>query len=85
MAEFVPGYEAVGWYGIGAPKSTSGEIIGRLNNETNAILADAKFRSLLADLGAVPMSMAPAEFAKFVAEETEKWSKVIQVANIKLE
>jgi tripartite-type tricarboxylate transporter receptor subunit TctC len=85
VAEFVPGYEAIGWYGIGAPKSTPAEIIDKLNKETNATLADPKFRSRLADLGAVPMSMAPAEFEKFIAEETEKWGKVIRVANIKLE
>ena len=85
VAEFVPGYEAVGWYGIGAPKSTPAEIIEKLNKETNATLADPKFRSRLADLGAVPMSMAPAEFEKFIAEETEKWGRVIRVANIKLE
>ena len=85
VAEFVPGYEAIGWYGIGAPKRTPAEIIDKLNKETNAALADPKFRSQLADLGAVPMSMAPAEFEKFIAEETEKWGKVIRVANIKLE
>ena len=85
VAEFVPGYEAIGWYGIGAPKSTPAEIIDKLNKETNATLADPKFRSRLADLGAVPMSMAPAEFEKFIAEETEKWGRVIRVANIKLE
>ena len=85
VAEFVPGYEAIGWYGIGAPKSTPAEIIDKLNKETNATLADPKFRSRLVDLGAVPMSMAPAEFEKFIAEETEKWGKVIRVANIKLE
>ena len=85
VAEFVPGYDAIGWYGIGAPKSTPAEIIGKLNKETNAALADPKSRSQLADLGAVPMSMAPAEFERFIAEETEKWGKVIRVANIKLE
>jgi len=85
VAEFVPGYDAIGWYGIGAPKRTPAEIIDKLNKETNATLADPEFRSRLADLGAVPMSMAPAEFGKFIAEETEKWGKVIRLANIKLE
>jgi tripartite-type tricarboxylate transporter receptor subunit TctC len=85
VAESVPGYEAIGWYGIGAPKSTPAEIIDKLNKETNATLADPKFRARLADLGAVPMSMAPAEFEKFIAVETEKWGKVIRVTNIKLE
>ena len=85
VAEFVPGYDAIGWYGIGAPKRTPAGIIDKLNKETNATLADPEFRSRLADMGAVPMSMAPAEFGKFIAEETEKWGKVIRAANIKLE
>ena len=85
VAEFVPGYEAIGWYGIGAPKSTPTEIVDKLNKEADAAIADPKFRSQLADLGAVPMSMAPADFEKFIAEETEKWGKIIRVANIKLE
>ena len=85
MAEFVPGYEASGWYGIGAPKKTPTDIIDRLNKEINAALADPKMKARLADLGAVPMSMTPAEFAKFIASETDKWGKVIQAANIKPE
>jgi len=85
MGEFVPGYEASGWYGIGAPKNTPTEIIDRLNKETNAALADPKMKARLADLGAVPMSMTPAEFGKFIAGETEKWGKVIRAANIKPE
>jgi tripartite-type tricarboxylate transporter receptor subunit TctC len=85
VAEFVPGYDAIGWYGIGAPKRTPAEIIDKLNKETNAILADPKFRSQLAVLGAVPMSMARAEFEKFIAEETEKWGREIRAASIKLE
>ena len=85
MAEFVPGYEASGWYGIGAPKKTPTDIIDRLNKEINAALADPKMKARLADLGAVPMSMTPAEFGKFIASETDKWGKVIQAANIKPE
>jgi tripartite-type tricarboxylate transporter receptor subunit TctC len=85
IAEFVPGYEAVGWYGIGAPAGTPAEVIDKLNRETGATLADPKFRARLADLGAAPMPMPPAEFAKFVGEETEKWAKVIRAANIKVE
>jgi tripartite-type tricarboxylate transporter receptor subunit TctC len=85
VAEFVPGYEASGWYGIGAPKSTPTEIIDRLNREINAALADAKMAAHLADLGAVPMPMTPAEFGTFIAAETEKWGKVIRAANIKSE
>jgi tripartite-type tricarboxylate transporter receptor subunit TctC len=82
LGEFVPGYEASGWYGIGAPKNTATEIIDRLNKEINAALADPKMKARLDDLGAVPMSMTPAEFGKFIAAETEKWAKVIKAANI---
>jgi len=85
MAEFVSGYEASGWYGIGAPKNTPAEIIDRLNKEINAALADPKMKARLADLGAVPMPMTPAEFGKFISSETEKWGKVIRAANIKPE
>ena len=85
MAESVPGYDASGWYGIGAPKNTPTEIIDRLNKEINAALADPKMKARLADLGAVPKSMTPAEFGTFIARETEKWGKVIRAANIKPE
>ena len=85
MAESVPGYDASGWYGIGAPKNTPTEIIDRLNKEINAALADPKIKARLADLGAVPMPMTPAEFGKFIASETDKWGKVIRAANIKPE
>ena len=83
VAEFIPGYEASGWYGIGAPKGTAVEIIAKLNAAINADLADPSIRSRLADMGAVPMAMTPAEFGKFIADETEKWGKVIRAANIK--
>jgi tripartite-type tricarboxylate transporter receptor subunit TctC len=85
MGEFVPGYAASGWYGIGAPKNTPTDIIDRLNKEINAALAEPKMKARLVDLGAVPMSMTPAEFGKFIASETGKWGKVIQAANIKPE
>jgi tripartite-type tricarboxylate transporter receptor subunit TctC len=85
MAESVPGYDASGWYGIGAPKNTPPEIVDRLNKEINTALADPKMKARLADLGAVPMSMTPAEFGKFIASETDKWGKVIRDANIKPE
>ena len=85
VAEFVPGSEASGWYGIGAPKNTPTEIIDRLNKEINAALADPKMKARLADLGAVPMPMTPAEFGKFIAADTEKWAKVIKAANIQPE
>jgi tripartite-type tricarboxylate transporter receptor subunit TctC len=85
VAEFVPGYEATSWFGLGAPKSTSGEIVGQLNIAINAALADAKFRARLADLGGEPMPMTPGNFGKLIADETEKWAKVIRGAGIKPE
>jgi tripartite-type tricarboxylate transporter receptor subunit TctC len=85
VAEFVPGYEASTWYGVGAPKNTPVEIVEKLNKEINAALADPKLKARLADIGAEPMSMTPAEFAKFVFEETEKWGKVVKFAGIKTE
>jgi tripartite-type tricarboxylate transporter receptor subunit TctC len=85
VAEFVPGYQASGWYGIGAPKNTAAEIVNRLNMEINGSLANPKMAAQLADIGAVPMPMTPAELGKFIADETEKWGKVIRAANIKPE
>jgi tripartite-type tricarboxylate transporter receptor subunit TctC len=85
VAEFVPGYEASFWSGIGAPKNTPAEIVDKLNKEINAGLADPKMRQRIADLGGVPMPMTPAEFGKFIADETAKWAKVIRAANIKVE
>ena len=85
VSEFVPGYEASVWYGVGAPKKTPVEIIEKLNREINAALADPKLKARLADLGAEPMSMTPAEFAKFVADETEKWGKVVKFSGAKAE
>jgi tripartite-type tricarboxylate transporter receptor subunit TctC len=83
MTEFLPGYEASLWFGIGAPKKTPVEIVEKLNREINAILSDLKMRAGLADLGTVPMRMTPADFGKFIDHETEKWGKVIRAANIK--
>jgi tripartite-type tricarboxylate transporter receptor subunit TctC len=84
VADSVPGYEASAWYGIGAPRRTPAEIIDRLNRETNAGLADAKLKARLADLGGTLIPGSPADFGKLIAEETEKWGKVIRMANIKL-
>jgi tripartite-type tricarboxylate transporter receptor subunit TctC len=81
--EFVPGYEASQWYGIGAPKSTPPEIVAKLNQEINAALADPRMKMRFSDLGGVPTPMTPAEFAKLIADETEKWGKVIRAGNIK--
>lgn len=83
LAEFVPGYEASQWYGIGAPKDTSAGIIDKLNNEINAIAANPIIKARLAGLGVYPMSMTSAAFGKFIADETEKWGKVIQALDIK--
>ena len=85
VGEFVPGYEASAWYGLGAPKSTPTGIIEKLNKATSAVIADPNTKSHLAGLGAEPMSMTPAEFGKFMSDETEKWGKVIRAANIKPE
>jgi tripartite-type tricarboxylate transporter receptor subunit TctC len=83
MGEFVPGYEASGWGGLGAPRDTPSEIVEKLNNEINAALADPAIRERIAGLGSVPMPMTPAEFTKFIAAETDKWAKVIKFAGIK--
>jgi tripartite-type tricarboxylate transporter receptor subunit TctC len=83
VAESVPGFEASGWQGIVAPKNTSVEIIGRLNREINVGLADAVMKARIADLGSTVFASSPDMFARFVADETEKWGKVIRAANIK--
>jgi tripartite-type tricarboxylate transporter receptor subunit TctC len=85
VGEFVPGYEASTWYGVGAPKATPAEIIDKLNKEINAGLADHKIKARLADLGGTPLPGSPVQFGKLIAEETEKWGKVIRAANIKAE
>jgi tripartite-type tricarboxylate transporter receptor subunit TctC len=85
VGEFVPGYEASTWFGIGAPKNTPPEVIDKLNREINAALADSKMKARFADLGSEPLAGSPAGFGKLIAAETEKWGKVIRAANIKLE
>jgi tripartite-type tricarboxylate transporter receptor subunit TctC len=85
LSETLPGYEASTWYGIGAPKNTPAEIIKRLNTQVNASLADANFQARLANLGATVLPGSPADFAKLIADETEKWGKVIRTVNIKAE
>ena len=85
IAESVPGYEAITVGGIGAPKGTPIEIIDKLNREINAALIDPKFVARFAEFGAAPLSRSPAEFAKIVRDETEKWGKVVKFANIKPE
>jgi tripartite-type tricarboxylate transporter receptor subunit TctC len=85
VGEFVPGYEISTWYGVGAPKGTPAKVIDKINKEIDAGLADPKMKARFADLGDVPMPMTPAAFGKFIADETEKWGKVIHAANIKPE
>jgi tripartite-type tricarboxylate transporter receptor subunit TctC len=85
VAQFVPGYEASFWYGIGAPRNTPIEIVEKLNQEINAVLADSQMKARLAGLGATALPGSPADFGKLIAEETEKWAKVIRSANIKPE
>jgi tripartite-type tricarboxylate transporter receptor subunit TctC len=84
VADTVPGYEASAWYGLGAPQKTPAEIIDRMNKETNAGLADAKLKVRLADLGGTLIPGTPADFGRLIAEDTEKWAKVIRSANIRL-
>ena len=85
VGEFVPGYEAYVWDGIGAPKSTPSGIVNKLNGAINASLADPNMQARFVGLGAEPMIMTPAEFGKFIVDETEKWAKVIKFAGIKPE
>jgi tripartite-type tricarboxylate transporter receptor subunit TctC len=85
VVETVPGYEAITWFALGAPKKTPSEIINKLNADVNACLADPKLKQRMANLGAEPLILSPAEFGKLLADETEKWGKVIKVANIKPE
>jgi tripartite-type tricarboxylate transporter receptor subunit TctC len=85
VGEFVPGFEASSWFGIGAPRSTPPEIADKLNKEINAVLAEPKIKTRLADLGGTALAGSPADFGKLIVEETEKWGKVIRAANIKPE
>jgi tripartite-type tricarboxylate transporter receptor subunit TctC len=83
VGEFVPGYEASAWFGIGAPKNTPSQIIDKLNEAINAGLGDPKIRARLADFGGTPLVGSPAEFGKFIADETEKWGKVVKFVGVK--
>jgi tripartite-type tricarboxylate transporter receptor subunit TctC len=85
VSEFVAGYEASSFFGVGAPKGTPAEIVSKLNSAINAGLADRQLKERLADLGGDPMPMSPAEFARLIVDETEKWGKVIRTANMKPE
>jgi tripartite-type tricarboxylate transporter receptor subunit TctC len=83
LGEFVSGYEASGWIGVGAPRNTSAEIIETLNKAINTALTDQRMKGRLADLGFEPLASSPAEFGKYIVQYTEKWGKVVRAANIK--
>jgi tripartite-type tricarboxylate transporter receptor subunit TctC len=85
VGDFVPGYEASVWFGVGAPKSTPAEIVAKLNKEINASLTDPKIKARFADLGSTVLAGSPADFGKLIADETEKWGKVVKFAGIKAE
>jgi tripartite-type tricarboxylate transporter receptor subunit TctC len=85
IGETVPGYEAIVWYGIVVPKGTPPEIVDTLNSAFNAVLADPKLKARLAELGGEAMPMTPAQFGKLIADETEKWAKVVKFSGAKAE
>jgi len=83
MAEFVPGFEASQWNGVGAPKNTPSEIIDKLNKEVNAALVDPKIKARMAEWGGTVLPGTPGEFGKFIADEIEKWGKVVKLSGAK--
>src|SRR5262249_3535712 len=83
IAEFLPGYDASGWHGLGTPKNTPSEIVDKLNSEINAALLDPSLEARLANLGYAPFASSPTEFGKFIADESGKWGNVIRAANMK--
>jgi tripartite-type tricarboxylate transporter receptor subunit TctC len=85
IGDFVPGYEASGSFGFGAPRTTPAEIVDKLNREINAVLADPKSKARIAELGGEPLAGSPAVYGRLLAEEAEKWGKVVRAANIKVE
>jgi tripartite-type tricarboxylate transporter receptor subunit TctC len=85
VGDFVPGYSAIGWYGLVAPRNTPADIVERLNKEINAALGEASSKAQLAHLGVEPMPMTSAEFSRFITDDVEKWAKVIRDANIRPE
>src|SRR6516225_1123030 len=85
MADFLPGYEAIGWWGLFAPQNTSAEVIDKLNREINSALADPTMKARLADIGGEALPGSPTDFGRFVRNDTEKWAGVIRAANIKLQ
>jgi tripartite-type tricarboxylate transporter receptor subunit TctC len=85
LADFVPGYESSGWYGIGVPRGTPTEIVGKLNTEINSLLAEPRVKARLAELGATPLPGSPADFGRLIEEETEKWGRVVKFSGAKPE
>jgi tripartite-type tricarboxylate transporter receptor subunit TctC len=85
VGDFVPGYETTQWYGMGAPAKTPADIVDKLNKEINAAIADPAMKARLAAIGGEPLPGSPAEFGKLIAEETEKWAKVVHAAGLKSE
>jgi tripartite-type tricarboxylate transporter receptor subunit TctC len=85
VGDFVPGYEASSWQGVGAPENTPAEIIDKLNREINSVVADPKMKARLADLGGTPLAGSPTDFGKLISDETKKWAKVVKFADIKPE
>jgi tripartite-type tricarboxylate transporter receptor subunit TctC len=83
VGDFVPGYEGSGWQGIGVPKNTPPEIVDRLNKETNAALADPKIKARFAELGGLPLAGSSKDFVKLIADETDKWAKVVKSSGAK--
>ena len=83
VGEFVPGYETSAWQGLGAPRNTPADVVDKLNKETNAALADAKMKVPLTDLGGRALAGSPADFGKLIADETEKWGKVVKFSGAK--
>jgi tripartite-type tricarboxylate transporter receptor subunit TctC len=85
LKEFLPGFDASSWYGIGAPKSTPVEIVTRLNTEINAAVNEPKLKARLQDLGGMVITGSPSDFGKLIADETDKWAKVIKFSGVKAE
>ena len=84
IAEFLPGYEASAWFGVGAPKGTPSEIVEKVNQALNASFADAKTKARIAELGGTPLPGSPADFGGMIASEIEKWSRVVELSGTKI-